>query len=143
MFATFRVESLMTVNPIVLHEYQTLKGAQALLKMERIRHLPVLAREDDELVGILSQRDLFRAALEGGEGKEIKVSDVMTSDPLTVHPRDSVTDAAELMFTRKIGCLPVVDRGRVVGILTEADFVALMASNDLRARVRRAASEEG
>ncbi len=138
MFATFRVKSLMTHNPLVLHDYQTLKGAHGLLKLERIRHLPVLSKDTDELVGVLTQRDLYAAM--ATDGLHLRVGDIMTPDPVTAHPDTPISDAAETMFTKKIGCLPVVEGGRVVGILTESDFVALMASGDLRERLRRAES---
>ena len=80
---------------------------------------------------------MFRAGLAAKDGTPLKVSEVMTRDPITISPRDSVTEAAEIMIENKIGCLPVVDdHGRVVGILTEGDFVALMASHDLRQKAR-------
>ena len=135
MFGTFQVKHLMTVNPIVLHDYQTLKGAHGLLKLERIRHLPVLSKDDDELVGVLTQRDLYAAM--ATDGLYLRVGDIMTPDPITAQPETPITQAAETMFKEKIGCLPVVEDGRVVGILTESDFVALMASNDLRSKMRR------
>ncbi len=136
MFGTFRVKSLMTPDPLVLHDYQTLKGAHGLMKLERIRHLPVVSEDDDVLVGVVTQRDLYAAM---ATNPNQKVRDVMTPDPITAHPDTTVTEAAETMFKKKIGCLPVIEDGRVVGILTEADFVALMASGDLRDRVRRGA----
>jgi CBS domain-containing protein len=102
------------------------------MRLGRIRHLPVL---DDEgaLVGIVSQRDLFRGALARALGYgahaqqkllgQLLVKEVMTNDPVAVAPDAPLADAARLMLERKIGALPVVENGRLVGILTESDFV--------------------
>jgi len=146
MFGTFRVKALMTRDPLTLRSDEQLQIAEDVMKMNRIRHLPVIAPEGDALVGVVSQRDLFRGALEqslqmqhGGGGTvlgALRVEDVMTEDVVFVAPDLPITDAANLMTERKIGCLPVVERGRVVGILTEADFVALMGSEQRRSQAR-------
>ena len=67
------------------------------------------------------------------------VGSVMTPDPVWVAPNMSVTEAAEIMIENKIGCLPVVEDGRLCGILTESNFVELMGKADMRERVRREA----
>ena len=58
------------------------------------------------------------------------VKEVMTNNPVTIAPDASVGDAAREMLERKIGCLPVVESGRLVGILTESDLVRLAAQQD-------------
>jgi CBS domain-containing protein len=105
------------------------------MRLERIRHLPVLDDDGEELVGIVSQRDIFRGALARalgyGEAAQTKllgmlvVKEVMTNDVVTIGPAASLAEAAGIMRERRIGCLPVLEDGRLVGILTEADFVAL------------------
>ena len=55
----------------------------------------------------------------------MKVKDVMTTEPITTTPETPLTEAARVLTEQKIGCLPVVENGRLVGILTESDFVAL------------------
>jgi CBS domain-containing protein len=95
--------------------------------------------EDGVLVRIISQRDLFRGALARalGYGQHASrkildtfvVKDVMTTDLVTTTPETAVVDAARVMIKRKIGCLPVVKDGRLVGIITECDFVALATRN--------------
>jgi CBS domain-containing protein len=89
----------------------------------------------------VSQRDLFRNALAQalGYGKHaqrkildtLSVKDVMATDVVTTGPETSLVEAARLLTERKIGCLPVVENGRLVGILTEGDFVAVVARGDL------------
>jgi CBS domain-containing protein len=103
----------------------------------RIRHLPVLDDDGEQLVGMVSQRDLFRGALAQALGygqyasrrllDTFAVKDVMTTDVITTSPDTQLAEAAQVLLERKIGCLPVVKNGRLVGIITEVDFVALVA----------------
>jgi len=126
------VADLMSTEVRTLSRNDSLKLADDVLGFERIRHLPVLD-EDGALVGVLSQRDLFRSALARALGygehaqdaliAQLVVKDVMTNDPVTVSPSTSLTEAARTMIEAKIGCLPVLDGGKLRGILTEADFV--------------------
>jgi CBS domain-containing membrane protein len=137
MGSVLRVRDLMSRDPKTLGRNDQLSLADDLMRQERIRHLPVLD-EDGELVGILSQRDLFRGALARalgyGETAQrrvlglLAVKEVMTNQVVTVAPDASVTDAARTMVDRKIGCLPVVEGGKLVGILTEGDFVEVLAA---------------
>ncbi len=146
MFGTFRVKALMTRDPLTLRSDEQLQIAEDIMKMNRIRHLPVLAPHEDVLVGIVTQRDLFRGALDRllkaqgtgvrAELEALRVEDVMATDVVHVDPELPITDAANLMTEQKIGCLPVVEQRRLVGILTESDFVALMGSEQRRARAR-------
>ena len=131
----------MHVRDIMQHDVATLDASDRLdladdiMRLGRIRHLPILSR--GRLVGILSQRDLFRAAVSSvlqvarptereWLGK-IPVAAVMTPDPFTVGPETSVRTAVAVMMERKIGCLPVVDRGQLVGIVSETDCLRYLA----------------
>jgi CBS domain-containing protein len=128
------VADLMTTEVATLLANDALHVADDVMKLARIRHMPVVD-EDERLVGIVSQRDLFRGvlarALGYGEHAQqkllgmLRVKDVMTNDPETIAPDASIVDAARRMSERKIGCLVVVDDDRLVGILTEGDFVKL------------------
>jgi CBS domain-containing protein len=139
MATKLRVKDVMTAEVKTLQRNEELSVADELMRMARIRHLPVLD-DDGEVVGILSQRDLFRGALAralgyGERAQErmlgmLVVKEVMTNNPVTIAPDASVGDAAREMLERKIGCLPVVESGRLVGILTESDLVRLAAQQD-------------
>jgi CBS domain-containing protein len=128
------VADLMSTELVTLGRNETLLVADELLKQKRVRHLPVLD-DDGELSGIVTQRDLFRGALLRSLGygsraedmmlASLLVKDAMTDDPVTTTPSTPLADAARLMIDRGIGCLPVLDGGRLVGILTEGDFVRL------------------
>jgi acetoin utilization protein AcuB len=121
----------------------SVREAAALMRERGIRHLPVLDGRG-RLVGIVTDRDLrqvvFDAAVSGRLGEEaerlgeLPVREVMTWGVVTVTPAADLRAAATLMRERRLGALPVVEGGRVVGILTEHDlFGALLAL--LRARV--------
>jgi CBS domain-containing membrane protein len=135
-----KVLDVMTADPTTLKRNDKLTLADDIMRLGRVRHLPVLDDDDQALVGIVTQRDLFRNALAQalGYGKHaqrklldsLAVKDIMTTEVVTVRPDASLVYAARLLTERKIGCLPVVENGRLVGILTEGDFVALIARRD-------------
>lgn len=132
-----KVRDVMTADPTTLKSNDKLTLAEDIMRLGRVRHLPVLDDNDQALVGIVTQRDLFRDALAQALGygrhaqrkllDSLAVKDVMTTDVVTIRPDASLAYAARLLTEKKIGCLPVVENGRLVGILTEGDFVSLVA----------------
>jgi acetoin utilization protein AcuB len=120
---------LVTVTPLT-----TLPEAIKLVAERRIRHLPVVD-PGGGLVGIVSDRDLKRAmaspatSLEAHELRflldRLPVAEIMTRTVVTIDPESPVEEAARLMVQKKIGAVPVVDAGDLVGILTETDALAL------------------
>ena len=132
-----RVKDVMTAKVKTLRRNEQLTLADDLMNLERIRHLPVLDDDGEEVVGVVSQRDLFRGALAKAIGygeharrkllDSLLVKEVMTTEPTTTTPDTPLAEAARVLKERKIGCLPVVENNRLVGILTEGDFVALYA----------------
>ncbi|MGC1678444.1 MAG: CBS domain-containing protein [Candidatus Binataceae bacterium] len=134
-----KVRDVMTADPTTLKRNDQLTLAEDIMRLGRVRHLPVVDDDGEILVGIVSQRDLFRDALAQalGYGKHaqrkildtLSVKDVMATEVVTTSPDISLIEAARLLTERKIGCLPVVENGHLVGILTEGDFVALIARN--------------
>jgi CBS domain-containing membrane protein len=125
------VGAIMTRTPQTIERNQSLETADRLVAGSRIRHLPVV--DGERVVGVLSQRDLFQAALSqalgyGSVGRarllsSIPVKEVMSEPAVTVEADTPIRDAAQLMVSRKIGCLPVVERGVLVGLVTESDVV--------------------
>lgn len=131
-----RVADCMTRGPATVRADALVQGAAEMMRARKIRHLPVVDR-DDRLVGIVTDRDLrhvifdpalldrvpdFREAL-----RTLTVGEVMTAAVITVRPSAEVREAARLMHEGKIGALPVVDRDRVVGIVTETDVLRAFA----------------
>lgn len=132
----YKVEDVMTREVVTLLEGDDLGRADAFLRLGRIRHLPVT--QDGKLVGLVTHRDLLRAAI-GGIEHRVYAEDVMTREIRTVDAQMPLADAARLMLDNKFGCLPVVDdKRRLVGLVTEADLVrfALQMIEDLDAGLK-------
>jgi CBS domain-containing protein len=144
---TYRVADWMSTPPIVVAPTVTLAEAQRLMEQRRARRLPVV--DDGRLVGIVTLGDLraagpsaattlsvheWRALLE-----QATIAECMTRDPIAIAPDAPVLFAARQMLLHKIGGLPVVENGRVVGVITESDLFRLLiaesagaASSDAR-----------
>jgi len=92
----------------------------------------VLVIEQGSLVGIISAKDYgTRVVLQGKNGKDVLTRDVMTSPVLTVGPETKIVDGMEIMTTKKIRHLPVVENGELVGVVTLADLVrAVLADQE-------------
>lgn len=125
------VAELMTREVETLSVDDSLVLADTLMRMKRIRHLPVVRA--GRLVGLVTHRDLLRAQAEitaripvSDEERfvSLAVGELMTRDVLTASPDEPAKDAARRMLEGKLGCLPVVDEtGALVGIVTEVDFL--------------------
>ena len=131
-----RVKDVMTRDVQIVGRNDELAVADTLMKQARIRHLVVL--DEDQLVcAVVSQRDLFRGALLRALGfgaraedsmlRQVAVKEAMSGELHTTTPEAPVAEAARTMIDKKIGCLPVLDGGKLVGIVTETDFVQLVA----------------
>jgi CBS domain-containing membrane protein len=129
------VRDLMRREVVTLDAADHLDLADGIMRLGRIRHLPVVSGE--RVVGIVSQRDLFRAAASSllqfrydAEREwlaKIPVRAVMTAPVFTVAPAISLRTAVEIMIDKRIGCLPVVDDGKLVGLLSESDCLRHLA----------------
>jgi CBS domain-containing protein len=132
-----RVKDVMTSEVKALRRDEQLTLADDLMKLGRIRHLPVLDEDGKRVVGVVTQRDLLHGALAQAIGygerarrkllENLLIMEVMTTHPITTTPDTPLAEAARVLMERKIGCLPVIENDRLVGILTEGDFVALYA----------------
>ncbi len=130
------VRDLMTPAVVAVRPEDDAGTLCDLMAERRVRHMPVVD-ENEEVVGLVSHRDLLRNSLiEQADVpafvaravlEKVKVADVMTGDVETVGPDVDIREAAQAMFENKYGCLPVVEGRHLVGILTEADFVRFLA----------------
>jgi CBS domain-containing protein len=112
------VGEIMSTEPRVAAPTDRVRAAMKEMELSCFRHFPVAAR-DGRLVGVVSHRDLLRA-----RDGDVLVRDVMSEDVKTVAPDTPAHEAAYLILRHRIGCVPVVDKsGRLVGIVTETDFV--------------------
>jgi CBS domain-containing protein len=126
-----KVKDIMTKEVATLGIEDELSLANDIMRLGRIRHLPVVSGET--LVGIVSERDLFRSSLAQALGygnkdtrevmKTLHIKDVMVKQVTTVSPDTELKDAVALMAERKIGCLPVVQDDKLLGLITETDVL--------------------
>lgn len=126
-----RVKEWMSSSPITVPPSTPVFEARRLMQEKQIRHLPVT--EQEQLVGIVTDRDIRLNLPSPATSLSIweinyllarlTVGEVMTKPVVTIEPDRPVEDAARLMLERRIGALPVVENGRVVGILTETDLL--------------------
>jgi CBS domain-containing protein len=130
-----RVREVMTREVRTLGPNDRLALAEELMKQGRFRHVVVV--DGGRVVGVISQRDIFHGALAWslGQGRKAHeqllavtaVKDVMASRVVAVDPDAPLAEAAALLREHKIGCLPVVAGDALVGVLTEGDFLSLLA----------------
>lgn len=131
---------MLIVKDLMCHELYTLKPtatvqqARELMLKQRIRHIPIV-NEDHELLGLVSKRDVLAASvstladLQNGEREEIEshipINKIMLDEVVIAKEDTHLIEAARFMLENKQGCLPVINESKLVGILTEADFVRL------------------
>lgn len=134
------VADIMTREVAVLHEEDNVEHILQQMHELKLRHVPVV--DGRRLVGLVSHHDILRFTVSqllvdiaGPRTREeyleqleenTFVASVMTRDPVSVTPQTPIAEAAERMFRANIGCLPVVEKGQLVGILTETDFLGLL-----------------
>jgi len=130
--AAIRARDIMTRPVTTFRQEMTVGAAVKAMRARKMRHAPVV---DDKgaLVGIVTDRDLRQVILEPALQQELEalgrtlrtrtVKDVMTWGPMTVKPESGIREAAQIMHANKIGALPVIERGRIVGMLTGSDVL--------------------
>ncbi len=129
------VRDIMITEVTTLQRNDSLQLVKDIMTLGRVRHFPVM--DDGKVVGVVSQRDLYKASLGSvmkyGEKAQraflegIVVKEVMSDPPITIAPHASVQEAARLMMEKKVGCLPVLEGAKLVGIVTETDMLKLVA----------------
>lgn len=136
-----RVSDLMSRDVATVGLSDSCQEAVARMVRRKIRHLPVVER-DGRLVGVVTDRDLRHRLFEPRVMKEIGtvsvdqilktvlVKEIMSAPVVTVGPQDELETAARTMLEDKVGSLPVVENGRVVGIITETDLLRQIVRAD-------------
>jgi len=128
------VSKIMATDVVALDRNASLGIAKEIMDQRRLRHFPVV--EQGNVVGVVSQRDLFRASLASMLGYEertkkvfldnLSIKGIMSDPPITVTADTGISEAARLMVEKKVGCLPVVDGKRLIGLITETDFLKVL-----------------
>ncbi len=126
-----KVKEIMVKEVATLDINDELSLANDIMRLGRIRHLPVV--DGTKLAGIISERDLFRSSLAQALGygnkasrdlmKNLRIKDIMVKEVTSVSPEAAVCEAVKIMMNKKIGCLPVVEEERLVGLITETDIM--------------------
>ncbi|QFF99725.1 CBS domain-containing protein [Psychrobacillus glaciei] len=122
------VEDIMNTSVPTLTPSHTINDALLLLKEKRIRHLPII-NEQREVIGVVTDRDLKEAtpssllSIQNPEIYELPLEEIMTKNPITGHPLDFVEETATIFYDNRIGCLPIVSKGKLVGMITESDLL--------------------
>jgi acetoin utilization protein AcuB len=149
------VQERMSKSPITITEDTPIHRALKFMRDEKVRRLPVL-NDKGELVGIVSERDLLYASPSPATSlsiheihylvSKITVGEVMTRDVITVSEYTPLEEAARIMADNKIGGLPVVRDGKLVGIITESDlfkiFIEILGARDMGVRVSMLVPEQ-
>ena len=116
----------MTTDLFTVHEDELVDLVAFLMDQKHIRHVLV---EDDShrIVGLVSYRSLLRLLIRGraSESDTVPVGEVMVRDPITIPPETSTIEAIELMRDNRVSCLPVVKDGKLIGMVSERDFLPM------------------
>ncbi len=131
-----RVDQYMATDLFTVHADDPVEMVANLMSWERIRHVPV-EDKDHRLIGLVTYRAVLRYLSAGRALKDAAVSSIMKTDVTTVAVDSATVDAIRIMRRLRIGCLPVVQDGRLVGILTDEDFLSI-ASKLLEEKLERA-----
>jgi len=133
------VSAIMNKKPISVLPEDTMNSAIRKMKDQNFKHLPVVDHAG-AVVGIVTDRDLKRASpsdatlLEVHELlyllEKVTISQLMTKKPITASPNTTISAASALLVKHKVGCLPVVEGGKLVGIVTQTDFLNYLAQQN-------------
>ena len=116
-----KIHTLMVSDPITISAHASISEAIELMKINSIRHLPVVS-EENSLEGFLTLADLKQGLIPSMLG-DLNLRDLMIKEPITVRSEDDVEVAAQLIYKHKIGGIPVVDNKKLVGIITATDIL--------------------
>jgi CBS domain-containing protein len=130
-----QVRDIMQRKIVTISAGDTLSTVEDIMTLGRVRHMPVV--RGGLLVGVVSERDLLRASLStltefGLEERRaflqvVEITRVMSAPPIVISPDATVEEAARVLAEKKIGCLPVLDEGKLVGMVTETDVLRYFA----------------
>ena len=116
-----KINALMIPDPITITEKASVGDAIELMKVNSIRHLPVVSQKK-LLKGFLTLADLKQGLIPSMLG-DLTLTDLMIKEPITVEPDNDIEIAAQLIYKHKIGGIPVVKKNKLVGIITESDIL--------------------
>ena len=129
------IERIMTKNPVTINPEASVVEASELMKKEKVHRLPVLDR-DKNLIGVISEKDILFATPSPASSlsihemayllSKLTVRKLMTKNPVTINRTTTVEEAARLMVDQDLSCLPVVEDGKLVGIVSKSDMFKIL-----------------
>ena len=129
------IERRMTKNPVTINPEASVVEASELMKKEKVHRLPVLDR-DKNLIGVISEKDILFATPSPASSlsihemayllSKLTVRKLMTKNPVTINRTTTVEEAARLMVDQDLSCLPVVEDGKLVGIVSKSDMFKIL-----------------
>jgi CBS domain-containing protein len=133
-----QVREIMSTDIEMVDRNDNLRAVEERMATKQLRHLPVL--EQGEIVGMVTQRDLFKAAMSSAMGygekaqraylQSVRVKEIMVYPVVTVSPDTSVAAAADMIINKGIGCLPVIEGTKLVGMVTKTDLLRCLRTLD-------------
>lgn len=128
------VSEIMSKNPITLSPDQPLSDAEKVFDDLNIRHIPII--QESRIVGIISRSDLLKVSTTDLDEEENKIEavvfdrftipQVMSKNPITVNINTTIRETARILSFQSFNALPVVQEGKLVGIVTSADLIAYL-----------------
>lgn len=128
------ISKIMTADVVTVNKTHTLKDVDKILEQEHIRHIPVVS--GDEVIGMISRTDLQKISFVNsfdGDGlttamyDALSIEQVMTKDLTTVNAGDTIHDVTVTLSENEFHALPVLDRGKLAGIVTTTDLLKYLA----------------
>lgn len=135
---------VMTPSPTCCHPTHTAVEAAELMQREDVGLVPVVSSQSpSKLIGVLTDRDIaLKVVAAGRDPRGTAVSEVMTADPVCCQPHETIEAVMELMATRQVRRIPIVDKdGSIVGIVAQADIATRIANPSETGQVVQAISE--
>ncbi len=134
---------VMTPSPTCCNPEHTAVEAAELMQREDVGLVPVVGSNNSKLIGVLTDRDIvLKVVAAGRDPRSTAVSEVMTNEPIACLPQESIESVMELMATRQLRRIPIVDKdGAIVGIVSQADIATRLASPEETGQIVQAISE--
>ncbi|MCB9030141.1 MAG: CBS domain-containing protein [Deltaproteobacteria bacterium] len=117
-----KVRDIMTSNVFSVKSYTDLNFAELATEVWHIRHIPVVD-EEEQVIGLLSTRDIAEYLAKPNANHFLPVNEIMSKEVSTTTPETDLKQIAAEMYDNKIGAMPVVDDGKLIGIISERDFI--------------------
>ena len=129
------IQDIMTKDPFCLSEHANVYKARMMMAEKSIRHIPIKNIENNQLIGLLSQKAVLSNAIKiinqrgfeklEHEEKSIEIASIMNDSPAVCDVEDNIVDVARKLLEQKSGCVAITEKNKLVGVITSNDFVKL------------------